>query len=236
MLKGILKSVCPPVFWKMLSRAKKQKQTLWHKSSVRKVIENPDKQDLDLYWDPEYAKVLEEWGKDNTWNEIQMLLATAKGKVLDIACGTGYTIKLLEKFSDIEVHGFDISDLLIQKAQEKGIQKERLKVTDATKTSYADNEFDYSYSIGSLEHFTLDGLDKFISESARYTRRSSFHMIPVSKSEMDEGWIKTDQSYFNNSEKWWSEKFCKHFAKVYPIPSKWEDNISNGRWFLCFKN
>ena len=133
----------------------------------------------------------------------------------------------------MELYGFDISELLISKAIDKKIPVERLKVADATKNNYQDNEFDYSYSIGSLEHFTLDGIDKFIAESSRITKKASFHMIPVSKSHTNEGWLTTIQSYFNNTEDWWYDKFKFHFKEVYPIASKWEDNISYGRWFVC---
>ena len=115
----------------------------------------------------------------------------------------------------------------------KKFQKERLKVADATKTNYQEKEFDYSYSIGSLEHFTLEGIDEFMKQSSRVTKKVSFHMIPVSKSNLDEGWMKTVQSFFNNSEGWWYKKFYEHFSEVYVVPSKWEDKISNGRWFIC---
>jgi ubiquinone/menaquinone biosynthesis C-methylase UbiE len=200
-----------------------------------KSIDNPEAQDLDLYWDEKYAKVLDEWGKDSVWNEIQMFLSGLNGKILDIACGSGGTIKLLEKYPDIELYGFDISDLLIQKAIEKGIPLNKLRVEDATKTNYPDNEFDYSYSIGSLEHFTMEGIMNFIKESARYTKTASFHMIPVSKSGKNEGWLKTVQSFFNNSEDWWYEKFKYHYLRVYSISSKWEDAVSCGKWFVCYK-
>ena len=85
-----------------------------------------------MYFDPEYAKILDNWGADNTWIEIQMLLCNCEGKVLDIACGTGVTISILGKYPKLEVHGCDISDLLIAKAAERGIPKDRLAVTDAT--------------------------------------------------------------------------------------------------------
>lgn len=233
MLKSVVKQICPPILWNAAVSVLKKNKT--KKKAKRNYADNPEKQDLDMYWDPEYAKILEEWGKDNTWNEIQMILVSCRGKVLDIACGTGITIKLLEKYPNLELHGFDISDLLIKKAIEKNIPQNRLKVADATKTDYADNEFDYSYSIGSLEHFTFEGIDDFVKESARFTKTASFHMIPVSRSGKDEGWMKTMQSFFNNSEEWWYAKFKKHFSTVYYIPSKWEDDISYGRWFICIK-
>ena len=202
----------------------------------KNIILDSSKQDLDLYWDEKYAEVLENWGADNTWNEIQLILSPCKGKVLDFACGTGKTLLLLKKFDDLDLYGFDISDLLIKKAIEKGFSKERLKVADATKTNYLNKEFDYSFSIGSLEHFTLDGIDRFIGESHRITKKVSYHMIPVSKSDEDEGWMKTVQSFYNNSEGWWYKKFEKYFDRVYSIPSKWEDDISFGRWFICINN
>ena len=227
-MESIIKQLCPPIIWRLIVFVK-------NKFKSHHITLNSDKQDLDLYWDPEYSLVLEEWGKDNVWNEIQLILAGRKGKILDIACGTGITIKLLEKYPNIDLFGFDISDLLIKKALEKNIPEEKLKVCDATKTEYKDNEFDYSYSIGSLEHFTIEGIDKFISESARYTKTASFHMIPVSRSGTNEGWMKTMQSFFNNSEDWWYEKFEKHYTNVYVISSKWNDVISYGKWYICIR-
>ncbi len=235
MLKSIFKLVCPPLIYNALISFRKRNNQKNKPAVLKKILDRPEKQDLELYWDPEYAKVLDEWGKDNVWNEIQMLLIGCKGQVLDIACGTGVTMKILEKYTAIQVYGFDISDLLIQKAKEKGIFVDRLRVADATNTDYPENKFDYSYSIGSLEHFTFEGIDAFIRESARYTKNASFHMIPVSRSGKDEGWMKTVQSFFNNSESWWYERFRRHFEVVYCIPSKWEDQISYGRWFICIK-
>ncbi|MBC7747663.1 MAG: class I SAM-dependent methyltransferase [Methylotenera sp.] len=231
-VKKIVTLFCPPIILKSISSLKGRGKKINSKNNGS-INSNPEQQDLNLYWDNEYAKVLEEWGKENTWNEIQLILGSCKGKVLDIACGTGITIELLSKFPQLELYGFDISDLLIEKAIQRNIPKERLKIADATKVNYDENEFDYSFSIGSLEHFTFEGIDKFISESSRITRKVSFHMIPVSKSKQNEGWMKTVQSFFNNSEDWWLEKFKKHYTRVYCISSKWEDSISDGKWFIC---
>lgn len=236
MIKTLIKQICPPFILNFLRFIRKDDKVELKKIISHKAfIDNPEKQDLDLYWDPEYAKLLDEWGKDNTWIEIQLILSNCKGKILDIACGTGITIKLLEKFPFLELYGFDISDVLIKKALEKNLAADRLRVADATKTNYRKNEFDYSYSIGSLEHFTLEGINEFIRESAHYTKIASFHMVPVSKSEQEEGWMTTVQSFFNNSESWWYDKFKKHYKDVHIVPSKWEDNISFGRWYICNK-
>jgi ubiquinone/menaquinone biosynthesis C-methylase UbiE len=192
-------------------------------------------QDLDLYWDEKFAADLDVWGTGTVWDEIQYLLVGRAGRVLDIACGTGKTMEILSHYKNIELFGCDISDFLIGKAVARGIQRENLSVCDATCMNYGDNFFDYSYSIGSLEHFTHDGIVRCISESRRVTRRISFHMVPVSRSEKDEGWIKTIQSYYNNSTGWWMDKFRASYETVMILDSRWQDRISKGKWFICMK-
>ncbi|MFM6843729.1 MAG: class I SAM-dependent methyltransferase, partial [Dolichospermum sp.] len=179
---------------------------------------------------------LETWGEGNVWSEIQFLMANCNGRVLDIACGTGKTIDIISKIPNIEVYGIYISDLLISKALERGISQSYLKIGDATNTGYASNFFKYSYSIGSLEHFTNTGISEFIAESCRVTEIASFHTIPVSRSGKDEGWIKRFQSYHNNSVDWWLQKFYLSYTNVIVLDSIWQDDISIGKWFICYKN
>lgn len=210
-------------------------------SSASPIINNtrnvsPEKQDTEVYWNEDMAKILETWGEKHVWNEIQMFLSCAQGKVLDIACGTGTTIRIVSRNKYLDVFGCDISDLLISKAIEKGISPEKLQVCDATLMScYSDDEFQYSYSIGSLEHFTEQGIIDFVSENHRITKRISFHMVPVSRNGKNNGWIKTLQSYFNNNEEWWIQKFKHKYDEVIPINSGWEDQLSIGKWFVCVR-
>lgn len=191
-------------------------------------------QDLDVYWDEEMARILETWGEKNVWKEIKLLMVNCEGKVLDIACGPGKTMEILADLP-LEIHGFDISDLFIKKAIERGINQSHLKVCDATDMPYSNDSYQYSYSIGSLEHFTDDGIIKFLKESFRVTSRTSFHMIPTSRSNKNEGWMKTYQSFHNNSVEWWLEKFNSSYQNVIVLDSTWEDEISVGKWFVCIK-
>ncbi len=89
-----------------------------------------DRQDTDIYFDPTFAGLLETWGVDNTWQEIQFLLGHRQGKVLDLACGTGRTHDFIRQFEQLEYYGCDISQPLIEKAIARGIPKERLRVAD----------------------------------------------------------------------------------------------------------
>lgn len=195
----------------------------------------PDCQDLEMYWDGQFAQVLETWGIASTWREIPLLLANCHGRVLDVACGTGRTIEILKSLPALEIHGCDISDFLIQKTALRGLSSERFRVCDATRMPYTDNFFGHSYSIGSLEHFTEQGIAQVIRECFRVTCHTSVHMMPVSRSDQDEGWIKTRQSFYNNSVSWWRQRFQQVYPTVYALDSAWNDSISVGKWFVCIK-
>lgn len=192
-------------------------------------------QDLEVYWQSNMAEVLETWGEGNVWHEIQFLMANCSGKVLDIACGTGKTMEVISKLSNLEVYGCDISDFLINKAIGRGIPATRLVVCDATKTDFADNYFNSAYSIGSLEHFTEKGILQLLHECNRIVKGNAFFMVPVSRSGKDEGWLKTYQSFHNNAVEWWLEKYKSVYQTVYVLDSIWKDDISVGKWFICKK-
>lgn len=226
-IKSLIKQLCPPILISAHNRIKGI--PIIRKGSTTE-------QDLGMYWDPKFAELLETWGEGNVWNEIQLLMVASKGKVLDIACGTGKTMGILSRFNDLELFGCDISEMLLTTAAEKhSIPMKNLRACDATQLPYSENEFDYAYSIGSLEHFTEGGIIKFLSECHRTVRRISFHQHPVSRSGNNEGWLTTTQSYYNNSTEWWKEKYEDVYGSVKVLDSVWEDDISLGKWFVCEK-
>lgn len=226
-MKPLVRDLCPPLVWRAL-------QVMRAKVGPHEKASDSGTQDLDLYWTPEMAQVLETWADGNAWLEVQFLMANCRGRVLDIACGTGKAMTLLDR-QTLEVHGCDISDLLVGKAVERGVPKERVRVCDATHLPYVNAEFEYSYSIGSLEHFTEDGISKVIEESSRVSRIGSFHMMPTSRSGRDEGWLKTYQSFYNCSVEWWVARFEEGFGRVRVLDSNWNDRISVGKWFIWYK-
>ena len=231
MIKKLIYLLLPPIFLNFL---KFSKQKLKKKNYLKK----PENQELDLYYNPEMAKILDTWGERNAWIEIQHIFNHEKNsKILDIACGTGKVIKILEKNLNMQnIHGCDISDFLISKAVGRGIDKYKLKICDATNLPYKKDEFDYNYSIGSLEHFTEEGILKFLKSSLRATKYTGYHMIPVSRNQKDNGWIVNHQSYFNNSLKWWANLCNQITTDYYFLDSSWEDEISIGKWLIINKN
>jgi ubiquinone/menaquinone biosynthesis C-methylase UbiE len=225
-MKLLAELVCPPILLSPLRR-------LYRGGIGTKSTGAPSQQNLAVYWDAAMEEILETWGEGNVWSEIQLAMAGREGRVLDIACGTGKTIEVLAGETGLELWGCDISDRLIARAVKRGIPSERLHVGDATRLPYEDRFFDYSYSIGSIEHFTEEGIAAMLAECRRVTRKVAFHTHPVSKSGRDEGWITTIQSYFNNSPEWWVEKYRKAFSKVVVLDSLWHDERSVGKWFVC---
>lgn len=199
-------------------------------------MSNGEEQSLDIYWDESRDEHALNWGEKTVWNEIQYLLASAEGKVLDIACGPGTVMSILDKSNkNIKTYGFDISDRLVNLGLERGISKDRIKVADATNLDYKENYFDYSYSIGSLEHFTVDGIDAFIDNCFRVTRVASYHQLPTLKEGRTKGWINLQQSFHNMPISWWEEKFLRKFPNVITLDSSFNDVLSNGTWFICYK-
>lgn len=226
-MKTVLQDTLPPVLLRGLKQVKRRLQ------AGSRPVGKAGSQDLDIYWDPAMAAALETWGEGNAWNEIQLLLLNARGTALDIACGTGKVMSMLQGIKELEVHGCDISDFLLAKAVERGIAKEHLTCCDATALPYPAGHFDYAYSIGSLEHFTEEGIHGFLQSCRKVVAKHSFHMIPVSRSQKDEGWISPWQSYFNNSTDWWVGHCKRTFSKVSVLDSAWQDERSIGKWLIC---
>jgi ubiquinone/menaquinone biosynthesis C-methylase UbiE len=225
-IKQLAGQICPPILLPLAKRA-------YRASMGIRPAPDPHEQNLDVYWDAKMEQVLETWGEGNVWSEVQLAMAGRQGKVLDIACGTGKTMEVLAVEADLELWGCDISDRLIDRAVSRGISRERLYVGDATKLPYPDGFFDFSYSIGSIEHFTAEGIAAMLAECRRVTRKMTFHTHPVSRSGQDEGWITTAQSYFNNSVDWWVPKYEQSFGSVRVLDSQWSDQRSVGKWFVC---
>ena len=225
------KLLCPPL---LLNLAKKIYYFCLIKKNSFSISKN--NQDIKIYNSLITADILDNWGEKNVWNEISMLINKKEGNILDVACGTGVNILRLKKTNPkASFYGCDISKVLLSRAENKGIQKKFLECIDATKMGYKNNFFTYSYSIGSLEHFTEGGIDEVIKKLKLNTSVGSFHFMPVSKNNKNEGWIKTYQTFHNNSVEWWVKKFKKQFKYVETIDSSWNDFISVGKWFLCYK-
>jgi ubiquinone/menaquinone biosynthesis C-methylase UbiE len=230
--KGPISMLVPPIFlWVFRKIKQKSLPSAASSSSL-------EQQNAGEFWAIN-ADLLDNWGKDHVWNEIQYFLYNANGKVLDIGCGTGVAMLALTKSGCLDLYGIDNSPQLIQKCLEKGIAENHLQLHDINQPlSYQNDFFDYSYSIGLLHYITEDQINNFITETHRVTKTASFHLCPISKSGNDENLVSTWHTYINNSSDWWIKKFKTKFNNVTAIPSSWKDteySISDGIWLVCTK-
>ncbi|MEI7690528.1 MAG: methyltransferase domain-containing protein [bacterium] len=145
---------------------------------------------------------------------IENLQIRKGSKILDLGCGNGRVIEILEKFN-ISYTGLDISENLIKLAQKKYPDKNFI-VSDLLKTPLSDDEFDYVLSIATLHHIPSEEqrLNAFL-EINRILRPGGTILItvwyfwddPVFKKEMDEKYIsqestKTELEYGDFLKPW----------------------------------
>ena len=70
--KKAIKLLLPPIIFKF-SKSSVKKDTQKAADILKESGDNPKEQNLDLYWNADYAKVLEEWGKESTWNFMVLI-------------------------------------------------------------------------------------------------------------------------------------------------------------------
>jgi SAM-dependent methyltransferase len=97
--------------------------------------------------------------------------APERGKLLEVAIGTGYPVADTLQKQGFEIHGIDISPALVEKclATNPAIHA---KVGDAENLEYADGEFDAAYCFHSTWYFP--DLNRVIDEMIRVTRPGGF--------------------------------------------------------------
>lgn len=87
-------------------------------------------------------------------------------KVLDVACGLGRLLEASQEYGS-ELHGFDISDVAVEKAK-KILPQAHIQVANAEEMPYADNTFDRITCLGSLER--MIDLEKVLKEIKRVAK------------------------------------------------------------------
>jgi ubiquinone/menaquinone biosynthesis C-methylase UbiE len=175
----------------------------------------------------DYNKVADHFSSTRhtfNWEHVAdaiLYLQINKGsKVLDLGCGNGRVIDILEKFN-INYTGLDISENLIKLAQKKYPEKEFI-VSDLLKTPFSDNEFDYVLSLATLHHIPSEEQRlNALLEINRVLKPGGIILItvwyfwddPVFKKEMDKKFI--------------SHKSTKAELEYGDFLKPWRDNKKN---------
>jgi ubiquinone/menaquinone biosynthesis C-methylase UbiE len=123
-------------------------------------------------WDKTYEEKgeIQNWISDIVKDSVELLRKNNVRRILDLCFGTGrHTIFLAEKGFD--VYGIDISErgkeIAEKKAKEKDLKNIHLKLADMKNLPFEENFFDAAIATYALEHNTLAGLKKSISELIR---------------------------------------------------------------------
>jgi len=102
--------------------------------------------------------------ESETWQTIVDLLGEGDGMLVDVGCGTGSYAAALADLG-WTVTGVDVSEDMLRRAQEKGVETVR---ADATELPFADDSFDAAVSV--FTHTDVDDFAGVVREVARVVR------------------------------------------------------------------
>jgi SAM-dependent methyltransferase len=112
--------------------------------------------------------------ESETWQTLVELLGEGDGTLVDIGCGTGSYAAALADLG-WTVTGVDVSEDMLRRAQEKGVETVR---ADATALPFADDSFDAAVSV--FTHTDVDDFAGVVREVARVVRpRGTFVYVGV---------------------------------------------------------
>lgn len=167
------------------------------------------------YWDGDRQYGYGGYKYDGRWKSIAEDIAKHYGlkagdKILDIGCGKGFLLyEFTQVVPGIEVTGIDISAYAIENAKEE--IKDKLQVGNCTTLPFADNTFDFVYSINTFHNLSIDQLEQAIKEMERVGKKSKWCCIESYRDEKEKAnllyWQLTCESFHRpESWKWLFEK------------------------------
>lgn len=114
-----------------------------------------------------------------TEDALDVLDLPDTGRVLDVACGTGFGAKRLRGRSR-EVHSIDLTrELLIEARQQQPLDDVAFVQGDAERLPYADETFDVITIIGAIQHFPNP--DLALAEARRVMRTDGVLFVGAPK-------------------------------------------------------
>ena len=173
--------------------------------------------DLALKWDVEYWDGDRRTGYggmkyDGRWRKVADLMVAHYGlkpgdKVLDVGCGKGFLLHdLTQAVPGLEVTGLDISRYALDRAMPE--VKERLVEEHASKLPFADESFDFVFSINTLHVLPCFELDAALREMMRVGKKHRYLCVESWRNESEKAnllyWQLTCRAFFAPDEwEWW---------------------------------
>jgi len=173
--------------------------------------------DLALKWDVEYWDGDRRTGYggmsyDGRWRKVADLMVAHYGlktgdKVLDVGCGKGFLLHdLVQAVPGLEVTGLDISRYALNRAKPE--VKNRLVEGDAGKLPFADESFDFVFSINTLHVLPCFELEGALGEMMRVGKKHRYLCVESWRNESEKAnllyWQLTCRAFFAPAEwEWW---------------------------------
>jgi len=150
---------------------------------------------------------------DGRWFPIAQSIAQHYGlkagdKILDVGCGKGFLLyEFTQAVPGVEVEGVDISAYALKHAKEE--VQPFLHYANAFDLSvfFADNSFDFVYSINTLHNFALYDLIKAIKEIERVGKDRKWICVESWRNEREKAnllyWQLTCESFYKTADWVW---------------------------------
>ena len=164
------------------------------------------------YWDGDRQYGYGGYVYDGRWRKVAEAMAAHYSlvpgmRVLDVGCGKAHLLYELSRVvSGIEVVGIDISDYGLAHAKEE--VRPFLKRATAQEIPFADNTFDFVYSMATLHNLKIFDLTQAIAEIARVGRGdTAYVMVESYRNEREKAnllyWQLTCESFYSPEEWTW---------------------------------
>jgi len=125
----------------------------------------------------EYFAALDNWDEALLFDNYEIVKRLADGSVLDLGCGTGRLIKLLEQ-SGRKVSGVDNSEEALRHCKKKALKTVKLDLENE-KLPFDDESWDNVIAVHSLEH--IKNTDNAINEAVRAAKKKVIFLVPLGK-------------------------------------------------------
>lgn len=137
---------------------------------------------------------------------------------LDMGSGLGKMVKYL-RLLGVEAYGIDISQFAVNSVDKR--IKPYIKLADATKLPFKDNQFDLVFSHNLLEHLDYEKSVKAIKESIRVSKKYIIHKIYTKENLWYQVFHRRDFSVISFfSKKYWENIFNQFKDKVSVLKNK----------------
>ncbi len=122
-----------------------------------------------------YFSRLDNWDEHLLHDNLEVVRELAPGSVLDLGCGTGRLLKLLEQ-SGRDVAGVDLSDTALGWCKRRGLRVEKVDLEKGL-LPFEDGAFDNVVAVHAAEH--VQNMAGMLSEAMRVARKRVALLVPL---------------------------------------------------------